>query len=100
MLKAEIGRPAAYCRGGRLPSTAARKGGFFRSAANRNQRLRREGFRSRLVLQIHDELLVDAAKEEVDEVSRIKQEEMEGAASLSVALEVDLHTGENWFEAK
>ena len=65
-----------------------------------DQRLRREGFRSRLVLQIHDELLVEAAKEEVDEVSRIMREEMEGAASLSVALEVDLHTGENWFEAK
>ena len=65
-----------------------------------DRRLRREGLRSRLVLQIHDELLVEAAKEEAEEAARIMREEMEGAARLSVALEVDLHMGKNWFEAK
>ena len=64
------------------------------------QRLRREGLKSRLVLQIHDELLVEAARDEVEQVSRIMRQEMEGAAELSVALEVDLHTGETWFDAK
>lgn len=65
-----------------------------------DQRLRREGLKSRLVLQIHDELLVEAARDEVEQVSRMIREEMEGAAELSVALEVDLHTGETWFDAK
>ncbi len=65
-----------------------------------DRRLRREGFQSRLVLQIHDELLVEAARDEVEQVSRIMREEMEGAAELSVALEADLHTGETWFDAK
>ena len=65
-----------------------------------DERLRREGLKSRLVLQIHDELLVEAARDEVEQVSRIMREEMEGAAQLSVTLEVDLHTGETWFDAK
>ena len=65
-----------------------------------DERLRREGLKSRLVLQIHDELLVEAARDEVEQVSRIMRQEMEGAAELSVALEVDLHTGETWFDAK
>ena len=65
-----------------------------------NERLRREGLRSRLILQVHDELLIETAKEELEVVSRILEEEMRGAADLAVPLEVDMHTGSNWYEAK
>ena len=65
-----------------------------------NERLSREKPSSRLLLQVHDELLVEAPEEEAGEVSRILMEEMKGAASLSVELEVDMHTGKNWYEAK
>lgn len=64
------------------------------------RRLREEGLRSRLVLQVHDELLIEAWKEEVDIVKEILKQEMEGAATLSVPLEIDMHAGENWYEAK
>lgn len=70
-------------------------------AMNRvNDRLKRENLRSRLVLQVHDELLIEAAKEEAEEVKRILEEEMTGAADFSVRLEVDIHEGKNWYEAK
>ena len=45
-------------------------------------------------------LLIEAAEEEVDEVKKILKEEMEHAASLSVPLLADMHTGKNWYEAK
>ena len=51
-------------------------------------------------LQVHDELLIETAKEEVEQVSAILEREMRQAAVLSVPLEVDMHTGENWYEAK
>jgi DNA polymerase-1 len=65
-----------------------------------NQRLKEEKLRSRLILQIHDELLVEAHKEEVDQVAKIMVEEMQGAADLSVVLEAEVKEGKNWFEAK
>lgn len=65
-----------------------------------NERLHREGYKARLLLQVHDELLVECPQEEVEAVSNLVREEMQGAAELSVALEVDMHTGANWYEAK
>ncbi len=65
-----------------------------------NQRLKEEHFRSRLILQIHDELLVEAHKEELDSVAKIMVEEMQGAAELSILLEAEVKQGSNWFEAK
>ena len=65
-----------------------------------NQRLKKEQFRSELILQIHDELLVEAHKDEIEQVSRIIVEEMQGAADLSVELEAEVKEGKNWFEAK
>lgn len=65
-----------------------------------NQRLKEEHFRSRLILQIHDELLVEAHKDEISQVSKIMVEEMQGAAELSVLLEAEVKEGSNWFEAK
>lgn len=57
------------------------------------------GLKARIVLQVHDELLVEAPEKEVQEVSRIVREQMEGAASLSVELKCDVGTGQNWYEA-
>ena len=64
-----------------------------------DHRLREEGLKSRLVLQVHDELLVEAAEEEVEAVKRILREEMEGAADMKVRLEIDMHEGDSWYEA-
>ncbi len=64
-----------------------------------DERLRAEGFRSRLILQVHDELLIETALEEVEQVREILSSEMQQAAKLSVALEVDLNTGDNWYDA-
>jgi DNA polymerase-1 len=65
-----------------------------------HDRLQEEGLSSRLILQVHDELLIEAKKDEVTQVERILQEEMEQAADLKVALEIDMHQGNNWYEAK
>ena len=64
------------------------------------RRLAKENLKSRLILQIHDELLIETAPGEEEEVARILTEEMKAAASLSVTLETDLHTGTDWYEAK
>ncbi len=64
------------------------------------QRLKQEGLKSRLILQVHDELLIETWEKELEQVSEILEEEMRKAASLDVALEVDMHTGKNWYEAK
>lgn len=64
------------------------------------ERLKKEGLRSRLVLQVHDELLIDAYEDEREFVASILREEMEGAADLKVPLTAEVHSGKNWFEAK
>ena len=64
------------------------------------RRLKEEHLKSRLVLQVHDELLIEAYEPEVEEVKKILEEEMEHAADLRVPLEIDMHTGTNWYEAK
>lgn len=63
-------------------------------------RLKDEGLKSRLILQVHDELLIETKKDEVEKVSSILNEEMKGAAKLAVELEIDMHEGNNWYEAK
>ena len=65
-----------------------------------DRRLRREGLKSRLILQIHDELLVETDQAEIEQVETILKEEMDGAAKLSVPLEVDMKVGNSWFETK
>ena len=55
---------------------------------------------SRILLQVHDELLLEVCEEETEVVSAILREEMERAAELSVKLDVDLHIGSDWYEAK
>lgn len=58
------------------------------------------GLSSRLILQVHDELLIETKLEEQKQVEEILAGCMKHAAKLKVELEVDLHTGENWYEAK
>ena len=67
---------------------------------NVQKRLSEVNMKSRLVLQVHDELLIEAHESEVEQVKDILAYEMEHAAELSVPLDVDMHTGENWYEAK
>ncbi len=63
------------------------------------RRLKAEGRRSRMLLQIHDELIFEVWENEVEEMTRLVREEMEGAMSLSVPLKVDIGVGTNWSEA-
>ena len=63
-------------------------------------RLRAEGLQAKLILQVHDELLVEAPPAEAQRVAALLKEEMEAAATLQVKLEVDVHIGETWYEAK
>ena len=62
--------------------------------------LKEKGLKSKLILQVHDELLIEAYEEELEQVKAILQEQMEQAADLQVPLIVDMHTGKNWYEAK
>lgn len=65
-----------------------------------HDRLAEEGLASKLILQVHDELLVETAESEQEQVASILSEEMQNAAHLEVALEIDMHSGRNWYEAK
>ena len=65
-----------------------------------DRRLRNEGLKSRIILQVHDELLVETVKEEESAVKKILKEEMSGAADMKVALEVSISTGKSWYETK
>ena len=65
-----------------------------------DQRLRREGLRSRIVLQVHDELLIETHLDEFEEVKEILQNEMMNAVSLRVPLNIDIEQGASWYEAK
>ena len=61
--------------------------------------LKDEGLKARLILQVHDELLIEAPKDEEEKVKEILKREMENAVSLSVPLEVEVGSGTNWLEA-
>ena len=65
-----------------------------------DRELKRRKLKSRLILQVHDELLIEAEKGELAQVKEILVEQMEKAADLKVPLIVDMHTGQSWYEAK
>ena len=65
-----------------------------------HRRLKREGLRARLLMQVHDELIVECPASEQEQVERLLTEEMEQAASLSVPLIAEAHSGKNWLAAK
>lgn len=64
------------------------------------ERLNKEKLESKLILQVHDELIIEAPKEEVEKVKLILREEMEKATTLNVPLKVDMKTGHSWFDTK
>jgi DNA polymerase-1 len=74
---------------------------IIKIAMNRvHDRILDEGLSSRLILTVHDELLIETAKNEEERVRTILTEEMQGAADMAVTLEVDVHSGTDWYEAK
>ena len=64
------------------------------------RRLREGGYKSRLLLQVHDELVLETTADEADAVDALLRDAMEHAAALSVPLTVDIHSGTNWADAK
>ena len=79
----------------------------FRKTVNRSdpvirvsRRLTEEGLKSRLILQIHDELLIEAPVSEEEQVKALLRECMVHAASLAVPLEIDMHSADNWYDLK
>ena len=64
------------------------------------RRIKEEKLESRMILQVHDEILIETKEEELEQIKKILEEEMKGAANLKVALEIDVHSGSNWYEAK
>lgn len=65
-----------------------------------DRKLKEEQMKTRLILQIHDELILEAPEEEAEKAAKLLKEEMESAAKLSVPLSVDSKTAKNWFDAK
>ena len=65
-----------------------------------HERLKKENMRSRLILQVHDELIVEAPEDEAEKAAQLLSEEMENAVSLAVPLTADAGTGKTWYEAK
>lgn len=65
-----------------------------------NDRIKKEGLKARLILQVHDELIVEAPQEESEIVAKLLQEEMENAVSLDVPLTADAAIGKTWYDAK
>ncbi len=64
------------------------------------RRLKEEGLSARLILQVHDELIVEAPEAEASRAAEILQQEMEAAATMQVRLQADVHTGKTWYDAK
>lgn len=67
---------------------------------NIDRLMREKSFKSKMILQVHDELIFDTLKEELDELKVIVQDQMENAVSLSVKLKVDIGVGSNWYDLK
>lgn len=63
-------------------------------------RLEEKGFKSKLILQVHDELIVEACEDEVKDIEVLLRDEMENAVNLKVKLDVDLNSGKSWYETK
>ena len=64
------------------------------------KKLEERGLKTKLILQVHDELLLEAPEAEAEEAEYILKHEMENAVKLKVPLTVDVHTGKNWYDAK
>ena len=67
---------------------------------NVHRRLKEEGYKTKLILQVHDELVLDAPESEADAAAQLLKYEMENAVKLTVPLTVEVHSGKNWYDAK
>ena len=67
---------------------------------NVHNRLKSEGLKARLILQVHDELVLDCPENEGERAAEILKHEMENAVKLTVPLTVEVHSGKNWYDAK
>ena len=65
-----------------------------------HQRLKAENLRAKLIMQVHDELIVECPQEEAQKVQQLLAEEMQGVMALAVPLTAEAHSGKNWLEAK
>lgn len=65
-----------------------------------SERIKRENLKSRLILQVHDELIIEATKDESDYIQALLKEEMQKAYDMKVQLKVDINTGKSWFDTK
>ena len=65
-----------------------------------SDRLEREGLQAKLILQVHDELIVECPEEEAEQVKSLLTEEMEQAVSLSVPMVAEANSGRTWYDAK
>jgi DNA polymerase I len=63
-------------------------------------KLKENNLKSRLIMQVHDELIIETNKEEIDIVSNIMKYEMENVVKLRVPLVIDIHSATNWYDAK
>ena len=64
------------------------------------RRLKEEKLRAKLIMQVHDELIIEAPEAEADRVSALLKEERENAVSLKVRMLADVHAGKTWYDAK
>ena len=67
---------------------------------NVSKKLAEGNYKAKLVLQVHDELVIDCPKEESEAVAKLLKHEMENAVSLKVPLTVEVGIGETWYESK
>jgi DNA polymerase I len=65
-----------------------------------DEEIKRRGFKAQLLMQVHDELLLEVPEKELDEVAVLVKHEMESAVSLDVPLVADVGVGDNWMDAK
>ena len=65
-----------------------------------HQALQDEGLKSKVILTVHDELLLEVYRPEQEKVAKLLKEKMEQAVNLKVAMSVEVHSGENWLTAK
>ena len=63
-------------------------------------KIKEKGLNSRIILQVHDELILNVPKEEIDVIKDLLKTEMENVLDLSIPLEVDINLGDTWYDAK
>lgn len=63
-------------------------------------KIKEKGLNSRIILQVHDELILNVPKEEIDVIKDLLKAEMENVLDLSIPLEVDINLGDTWYDAK